>query len=228
MVTTVLRWLLSHLLLLIFVALGVTAWLNRDQLQIEAILEDLRAPAAVQQQARRDEADPAHATEPMPASGEANPAGDEGRQAAALQQPPQFDSARVPPTSSDRAASSVGGPEGNRGPDEGGEAAVPQLEQSWYGARQAYWDGDMAEAERRYQELIIENPEKADAYGELGNLYYSQGAWVEAAKMYYQAAVLLIEQGEAERAGTLVGILTALNPNLAEDLQNELDRASRP
>lgn len=228
MVTSVLRWLLSHLLLLIFVALGVTAWLNRDQLQIEAMLEDLRGPVGVHQQARRDEADHARAIESMPASGGGSSAGDEGSQTAALQPQGQLDSAEAPPTPAGGVASSVGGPEGNRGSGEAGEGAVSPLEQRWYGARQAYWDGDLAEAERRYQELVIANPDEADAYGELGNLYYSQGAWVEAAKMYYRAGVLLIEHGEAERAGTLVGILTALNPNLAEDLQNELDRASRP
>jgi tetratricopeptide (TPR) repeat protein len=109
-------------------------------------------------------------------------------------------------------------PESDSSPD-------AKLTDDWYAARRAFWDADLAEAERLYQELILEIPDQPDAYGELGNLYYSEGAWVEAAKMYHQAGLLLIDQGESQRAASLVGILSALNPNLADELQEELSKA---
>lgn len=114
-----------------------------------------------------------------------------------------------------------------RGPEAlSDSSSQTQLADEWYAARRAYWDADLAKAERLYQELIVESPDKPDAYGELGNLYYSQGAWVEAAKMYHQAALLLVDQGESLRAASLMGILSALNPNLADDLQDRLDKGS--
>jgi tetratricopeptide (TPR) repeat protein len=217
------------MLLMIFVALGVTAWLNRDELQIEAILQDLRAPVAVHEQARDREAGRSMAGQPPDVA----QARSDARQTDAP--PPQQRARPAVETASAPEPSEPGSPvrpevpaaQGERVSSVGGAGPGSELEQQWYDARQAYWDGDLAEAERLYQSLIIENPDKADAYGELGNLYYSQGAWIEAAKMYYQAGLLLTEQGASERAGTLVGILTALNPNFADDLQNELDRVSK-
>lgn len=224
--TTILRWLLSHLLLLIFVALGVTAWLNRDQLRIEAILEDLRTPVAEHKQAGVQEAERAPAPDATPVNEvQALPEGERVEaktEAASRPLAPRQDSEAVMARAASPVAEGVA-----QGPAAVSDSASEkELADHWYAARRAYWDADLAQAERLYQQLIVENPDKPDAYGELGNLYYSQGAWVKAAKMYHQAALLLVDQGEPLRAASLVGILSALNPNFADDLQERLDKGS--
>jgi TolA-binding protein len=221
---TILRWLLSHMLLLIFVALGVTAWLNRDQLQIEAILEDLRAPVDVHEQARAQEGERAPVADAAPAKVIASPPADQRAevQTAAVA---ELKASRSQPEALAAQPASRPAEGALRGvaPEPDSELGA-KLTDDWYAARRAFWDADLAEAERLYQALILENPDKPDAYGELGNLYYSQGAWVEAAKMYHQAGLLLIDQGESHRAASLMGILTALNPNLADELQEKLSK----
>ncbi|MDQ2774406.1 MAG: tetratricopeptide repeat protein [Acidobacteriota bacterium] len=57
-------------------------------------------------------------------------------------------------------------------------------------ARQAQATGDLATATRRYEAIVQRQPQMAEAYANLGNLYYQQGQ-ANRAKEVYQKAVKL-------------------------------------
>ena len=86
-------------------------------------------------------------------------------------------------------------------------------------ARSAYWHHDIPAAIKRYQNLISQVPDAAFAYGELGNVYYMNGEREKAAQSFEHAAMLLIQQGQAQRAASLIPVLGALDPALAQKVQ---------
>jgi len=96
-----------------------------------------------------------------------------------------------------------------------------QLEQ----ARQHYWRSDMSAAEQAYRGLTESHPERAEVWGELGNLFFSQREMVQATDAYYRAIDLLIEQGDAERARQLLGTMYQLDANKADELDAQLRQA---
>ena len=96
-----------------------------------------------------------------------------------------------------------------------------QLEQ----ARQHYWGHDLPAAEQAYRRLSESHPERAEVWGELGNLYFSQREMVQATDAYYRAIELLIEQGGAERARQLLGAMYQLDAEKAKDLETRLRQA---
>jgi len=96
-----------------------------------------------------------------------------------------------------------------------------QLEQ----ARQHYWRSDMSAAEQAYRRLTESHPERAEVWGELGNLFFSQREMVQATDAYYRAIDLLIEQGDAERARQLLGTMYQLDANKADELDAQLRQA---
>ncbi|WP_248885447.1 tetratricopeptide repeat protein [Acidithiobacillus acidisediminis] len=86
-------------------------------------------------------------------------------------------------------------------------------------ARSAYWHHDIPAAIKGYQSLISQVPDAAFAYGELGNVYYMNGEREKAAQSFEHAAMLLIQQGQAQRAASLIPVLGALDPALAQKVQ---------
>lgn len=87
-------------------------------------------------------------------------------------------------------------------------------------ARKAYWDKDYQNAIRYYQQLINNNRSNPDYVGELGNIYYALNDYENAARQYFQAAMLLIDQGKYEQARLLVSPVTAMNRDLGEELKS--------
>ena len=92
-------------------------------------------------------------------------------------------------------------------------------------AREAYWLRDYAAAEQKYQELIALEPGNPDGYGELGNMYFSQGDWDKASASYYEAGTRLAAQGMYERARQLVEVIRGLNGEQAGDLEQQINAA---
>lgn len=110
----------------------------------------------------------------------------------------------APPSSNDAAA-----------------AAVPAVEAttsaaSLDAARAAFWAQDFTQAEQLYQQLASADPAAADPLGELGNLYYAQGRWNDAADAYAGAVTRLAAVGDMPRARHLLRVLDGLDPARAQ------------
>ena len=92
-------------------------------------------------------------------------------------------------------------------------------------AREAYWLREYEVAESKYQALIRLEPDNPDGYGELGNMYFSQGQWDEAASAYYEAGARLVQQGLLDQAEELVAVIRGLNGDHADVLQEKINAA---
>ncbi|NNG14484.1 MAG: hypothetical protein HKM22_04925, partial [Gammaproteobacteria bacterium] len=79
-------------------------------------------------------------------------------------------------------------------------------------ARQAFWARDLVKAEYMYREFLKREPTAADAWGELGNIYYGQAKWQQAAEAYAEAAIQLLEQGQYSQAMFLHYVVRGLDP----------------
>jgi hypothetical protein len=106
-------------------------------------------------------------------------------------------------------------------------AAVGSSYQVLAAAREAYWLRDYALAEQKYQDLIALEPGNPDGYGELGNMYFSQGNWEQAAAAYYEAGVRLVDQGLVREARQLVEVIRGLNGSQADALEQKTRSAEQ-
>ncbi len=86
-------------------------------------------------------------------------------------------------------------------------------------ARQAYWNGDAAKAEKLYKSLAAEFSSKADVQGELGNLFFTQRRMDEAAEHFFNAGKLSVEAGNFPQAQAMIGVLQSIAPAKANDLR---------
>jgi len=93
-------------------------------------------------------------------------------------------------------------------------------------AREAYWLRDFETAEQRYKALIELEPDNPDGYGELGNMYFSQGKWDEAASAYYNAGVRLLNDGLVVQARQMVEVIRGLNGKQAGELDAMISAGS--
>jgi len=94
-------------------------------------------------------------------------------------------------------------------------------------AREAYWLRDYDEAEKLYQQLIQLEPDNPDGYGELGNMYFAQGQWEQAAAAYYEAGVRMVNDGMVVEARQLVDVIRGLNGSQADELLKHVDAAGQ-
>jgi hypothetical protein len=95
-------------------------------------------------------------------------------------------------------------------------------------AREAFWLRDYVAAEQQYKELINLDPANPDGYGELGNMYFSQGEWEKAAAAYFDAGVRLLDQGMFSEAQQLVEVIRGLNGTQADELEQKINNAVSP
>ena len=86
-------------------------------------------------------------------------------------------------------------------------------------AREAYWLRDYATAEQKYQAMIELDPTNPDGFGELGNMYFSQGKWEQASATYFEAGKRLADEGLLEQARQLVDVLKGLQGTQAKTLE---------
>ena len=93
-------------------------------------------------------------------------------------------------------------------------------------AREAFWLRDFEMAEQKYRKLTQLEPDNPDGYGEMGNMYFSQGKWEEAAAAYYQAGARLLNDGLVQEARQMVDVIRGLNGAQADDLETQINAAS--
>ena len=95
-------------------------------------------------------------------------------------------------------------------------------------AREAYWLRDFELAEQQYHKLTQLEPDNPDGYGEMGNMYFSQGKWEEAAAAYYQAGARLLNDGLVQQARQMVDVIRGLNGAQADDLEAQINAVAAP
>jgi Tetratricopeptide repeat len=93
-------------------------------------------------------------------------------------------------------------------------------------AREAFWMHNYDDAEKNYRTLTELEPQNPDGYGELGNMYFSQGRWEEAAAAYYEAGTRLISEGRLDSARELVSVIRGLNGQQADELDKLITSAA--
>jgi tetratricopeptide (TPR) repeat protein len=92
-------------------------------------------------------------------------------------------------------------------------------------AREAFWLRDYQGAEDQYLQMIQNDPDNPDGYGELANMYFTQGNWEAAASAYYEAGTRLVKSGLLAPASELVDVIRGLNGMQADDLEQEIQMA---
>jgi hypothetical protein len=90
-------------------------------------------------------------------------------------------------------------------------------------AREAYWLRDYEGAENHYRLLIELEPDNPDWHGELGNMYFAQGQWEQAAAAYYEAGVRFLNDGMVAQARQMVNVIRGLNGAEADELETQIN-----
>jgi len=93
-------------------------------------------------------------------------------------------------------------------------------------ARESFWLRDFEAAEQQYRKLTRLEPDNPDGYGELGNMYFSQGKWDEAAAAYYEAGTRLLNEGLVPQAREMLEVIRGLNGSQASDLEAQIADAT--
>jgi hypothetical protein len=93
-------------------------------------------------------------------------------------------------------------------------------------ARESFWLRDFETAEQQYRKLTQLEPDNPDGYGELGNMYFSQGKWDEAATAYYEAGTRLLNEGLVPQARDMLEVIRGLNGPQASDLEAQIANAT--
>jgi len=100
--------------------------------------------------------------------------------------------------------------------------ASSSLDASLIGARQAYWAGDIAQAESLYSKIITTNADNINAWGELGNIYYMQAKWKKAANAYAEVTLLLIDKKDMQQAAFFHGLVNQMDREQSERINERL------
>lgn len=89
-------------------------------------------------------------------------------------------------------------------------------------ARRSFWNGHTRESENIYLDLASNDNNDPDIYGELGNVYYTQGKWKQAGKAYYEAAVRLLAQNNNKQVSNRVNYLLRVIQGLDKESAKKL------
>ncbi len=212
------RWLLTHSLSLFLAAMLLAAWFWRDELELERAWAQLRQVgsemqlAEAEQQPEATETDAGSTVEPQPAKSASGQR--QEREAPAQSAPASTASAsREVPVSGNAEA-----PRSNTRP-------APDIDPRLAEARKAFWSRQFDRAIAAYQSLIDEYPKNPDYLGELGNIYYNLNRFARAAELFEQAGLLLVEQGDLERAGQLLPALSSLDRDRGQRLRQVIEQA---
>lgn len=99
------------------------------------------------------------------------------------------------------------------------------IREKWITARKSFYQRNYELSEKSYKEVINSTKDNFDAYGELGNVYFNQGKHKQAASAYFEAAAILIKNGQVNRASSLMGLMRHLDAAKASELKRLIDNA---
>lgn len=129
------------------------------------------------------------------------------------------------PVMPERKPTPVAGPTSATATANGTDKPAPSTRELWISAREEYHRGNIEGSISKYQQVIANTKDNYDAYGELGNVYMSRGKYREAASAYFEAASILVKQGQTARARSLLPVLDRLDRSKADAL-NQLISSS--
>jgi len=95
-------------------------------------------------------------------------------------------------------------------------------------ARQAFWQRNLPKAEVLYKEQINNSKANANSWGELGNIYYLQAKWQQAAFAYTEAALILLDKGDFPQAMFLRYVISGLDPVQVKRIDERLRKLQAP
>lgn len=101
-------------------------------------------------------------------------------------------------------------------------ASLPDSRDMLFKARQTFWNGKPDVSEKLYLDLAVRADDDPDIYGELGNVYYSQGKWKRAGEAYYEAAVRLLALKQSHQVNYLLMIIQGLDTESADKLRHKI------
>ena len=101
------------------------------------------------------------------------------------------------------------------------ELAVASPLSIWRAARAAVWQGDLNAAVAHYRQLIVQQPNNDDAYGEMGNVLLAQSDVAAAVEAYVAAARLIRQSGNQQMARRMVGVVGSLDEARGQALYYE-------
>jgi len=110
----------------------------------------------------------------------------------------------------------------------GGASMAPKKPADLAAARKAFWQQDLAQAEIFYKQQIKTAKADADSWGELGNVYYLQAKWKQAAVAYTEAALLLLDKGDFPQAMYLRYIVFGLAPAQVKRIDEHVKALQAP
>ena len=105
------------------------------------------------------------------------------------------------------------------------EAASEQVvseKMSLSDARQAFWERDLVKAERLYRVITNSDGANINAWGELGNIYYMQARWQEAANAYAEVTLHLIEKKDMSQAAYFHNLVNRMDKVQSERINKRL------
>ena len=111
--------------------------------------------------------------------------------------------------------------ESDGGNPEGELSSIPR-DQLLKMAREMFWHDKHEESARIYQHLIQREPNVLDYKAELGNVYWHQNRQPEAAAIYADIAIPMIEKGQSQQVRSMLGFINAFYPEKAAAIQQRL------
>lgn len=220
------RWILNNLILVFLIAVLAFGYMFRDEIGsrvaslaevtgYDTVAEWLKPDASdTPQQPSAAPAEPQPKTEAAPAAKAETPP--KPAQTAAVTTPRPAAMPAPMPAMTARPAPMA--PCAGTRPDAKTLAA-------WAAARGLYWSGDLAGAAEAYERLIKDNPDIPDLAGELANIHFGQGRIDQAAGLYLEAGLRLLNGPEPGCAGRVIGILMPIDKEKADYLAKRMQTA---
>lgn len=210
------RWLLTHSLSLFLAAMLLAAWFWRDELELDRAWAQLHQVGSQMQLAEAEQEPAVAETDAgsVKASQPATPASGQREAREASAQPTPAGTAATP-----REMPATGNIDTH--PPDPVSAIDPLLAE----ARRAFWSRQFDRAIATYRALIEQQPQNPDYLGELGNIYYNLNRFDRAAELFERAGLLLVEQGDLERARQLLPALSSLDRDRGQRLRQAIEPA---
>ena len=105
--------------------------------------------------------------------------------------------------------------------------AVPVVSSNIEKARAALFEGNLDVAKEMYQAELV-NTNNPDLHGELGNVYFAQQNWQDAAIEYAAAIEGLSAQGRFLQAQYVLGFLMQIDPDMGKKIMMNLRTQMHP